>query len=732
MSTIMTLPLPSGAPVGLHLTRDHHGVPHIDAAELAGLGWGLGYCHALDRGLQLWLTRVLGQGRASECLGATAACLSIDRYFRRLGFSAPAPPGEPARATAEVLHAYAAGINARLREEVPWELRLLGYQPEPWTLADCLLMTRLIGYIGLAQTQGELERLLVEMVQAGVSDQALQALFPNAPELHALSGQDPRLASREQLRAVRLGERMVPEALHWLRALPAAAASNSWAVAPHKTRSGRALLANDPHLQINRLPNVFYEVVARLASEPGHYALAATIPGLPVPSLGRNTWLAWGATYSYLDATDSWIEECKDGCYRRGDRFVPFRVRRERVLRKKQPPLELTFYENEHGVLDGDPHQPGYALCTRWAAADGGLRSIEASLALWTARDVFQGAAALRQVETGWVMSLADAAGNIGLQMTGLVPRRRAGVSGLVPLPGWIEDNDWQGFVAEAELPRRENPEEGFVVAANQDLNAYGSAPVQNATMPDYRAARIRQLLEPRIELTVEDCLAIQYDTVSLQAQRFLQHLRPLLPEEPSARLLHEWDGSYTRESAAATLFERFYRELGSLVLGRYLLGEEVLGHLRAETAVLVAHYKNFDAVLLDPPPELCGGRSRDELYREAYAAAASAGPPEPWRTQRQLRLTHLLFEGRLPRWLGFDRGPLALAGTRATVCQTQLYRTVGRDICMAASIRIATDFAEAALHSNLCGGPSDRRFSPWYCSELEAWLSGRYKLLVP
>ncbi len=731
MSTpTVILPLPSGAPRGLRLARDEHGVPHVSAPDLAALSWGLGYCHAHDRGLQLWLTRVLAQGRASECLSASAECLLIDRFFRRLGLQGSLE-SRPSGREAE-LSAYAAGINARLRQGVPWELRLIGYQPEPWTVADSVLMTQVIGYVGLAQTQGELERLLLEMVQAKVSDQALQALFPDIPELQALDGSDPRLPSRELLCRVRLGERVVPQAVSWLHAMPAAVASNTWALAPHKTRSGRALLANDPHLQINRLPNVWYEVVARLDGEPGHYAITATMPGLPVPLLGRTPQLAWGATYSYLDATDSWIEECRDGAYRRGDTFVPFRVRRERLLRKKQPPLELTFYENEHGVLDGDPHQPGYLLCTRWASAGSGLRSIEAMFELWTARDVHEAERVFDQVETGWVWSMADHAGNIALQMSGLVPRRRAGLSGLVPLPGWLAENDWQGFLTASELPRRRNPPEGFIVAANDDLSAYGPVRVQNATMPDYRADRIRQLLEPRSDLGIEDCLAIQYDIVSLQAQLFLERLRPLLPGDPVARLLCDWDCRYTRESSAATLFERFYRELGSLVLGRYLLGPAVLSYLRQETPILIAHYKNFDAVLLEPPVQLCGGRSRDELYREAYAAAASAGPPQPWRTQTQLRLPHLLFEGRLPGWLGFDRGPVVLAGSRATVCQTQFYRAGGRDGCLAASIRFATDFARDTLHSNLCGGPSDRRFSPWYCSELGAWLDGRYKTLQP
>jgi hypothetical protein len=41
-------------------------------------------------------------------------------------------------------------------------------------------------------------------------------------------------------------------------------------------------------------------------------------------------------------------------------------------------------------------------------------------------------------------------------------------------------------------------------------------------------------------------------------------------------------------------------------------------------------------------------------------------------------------------------------------------------------------DLGEDVLHTNLCGGPSDRRFSRWYCSELDDWLKGRFKTLRP
>ena len=36
----------------------------------------------------------------------------------------------------------------------------------------------MIGYLTLAQSQGEVERLFIEMVQAGVSQKHLEELFP--------------------------------------------------------------------------------------------------------------------------------------------------------------------------------------------------------------------------------------------------------------------------------------------------------------------------------------------------------------------------------------------------------------------------------------------------------------------------------------------------------------------------------------------------------------------------
>ena len=162
------------------IVRDANGIPHIHAQTLGDAYWGLGYTHAHDRGLQLLLTRILGQGRAAELLSGDDETVEIDRFFRKMNFGGAVEDqlSQLTPETRELVDHYCAGINARLREKIPWELRLMGYAAEPWTAADSVLMSRMTGYVGLAQSQGEIERFVVEMVQGGIGREKLEALFP--------------------------------------------------------------------------------------------------------------------------------------------------------------------------------------------------------------------------------------------------------------------------------------------------------------------------------------------------------------------------------------------------------------------------------------------------------------------------------------------------------------------------------------------------------------------------
>jgi len=702
--------------------RDQNGVPHVEAPDEGGMYQGQGYVHARDRGMQLLLMRILGQGRASEFLEASEEMLGVDTFFRRMNWQGGAQDLIDALRPdhRRSLEAYCDGINLGLQRKSPWEFRLLGYHPEPWQPEDTILMARMVGYLTLAQSQTEVERLCVEMVQAGVPLDKLEELFPGN-----LEGLDVDL-----LKQVTLGERIVPPDVLWSIAAPRMMASNNWVVAGRKTASGKPILANDPHLEVNRLPNVWCELVLTTG---GRTLMGGSMPGLPGLLGGRSPDIAWGVTYAFADAADSWIEHCRDGCcYRENeDNWQPVQVRREIIQRKKKPPVEVVFYENEHGVLDGDPNQEGYYLATRWAPGDGGAGALEGIFEIGKASTVVDGMAAMGKIESALNYVFADRHGDIGYQMTGLVPRRREGAKGFVPLPGWLAENDWQGFLTIAEMPRAINPEEGFIVTANNDLNALGTASPINIPMGAYRAERIRDLLREEKKFTVTDMTTMHFDLYSLQAERFMAFLEPLLPETPQGKILKSWDRCYDAKSQGAYLFERFYQELYREVFGRNGMGEKVIDFLAARTGVFIDFYENFDRILLASQSEWFGGQTREALYRKA-AENALAVEPREWAQDRQITMAHILLGGKLPGFAGFDRGPLAGIGSRATIHQGQIYESGGRVTTFMPSLRWVTDMADTVLCSNLAGGPSDRRFSKWYVSDLANWQAGRYKTVSP
>ncbi|MCL4193602.1 MAG: penicillin acylase family protein [Thermoguttaceae bacterium] len=703
-----------------HIWRDRHGVPHVVARSEPDLYWGQGVVHATDRGLQMLLMRILGQGRVSEVLRSDDSALSLDTFFRRMNWAAhTARQIEALNADSrECLDAYCEGVNSVLARRRPWELRLFGYRPETWRVDDIVMLFRVISYVSLQSSQAQMERLLVEMVQAGIEEERLHELFPGI-----LAGLDVEL-----LKKVTLRERVVPADVLWQTIIPRPTASNNWVLSGKKTVSGKPLLANDPHLEGNRLPNVWCEVALHIGDR---FMMGGSMPGGPGVMLGRNNDVAWGVTYAFLDAVDSWVEYCRDGkYYRQPDEWRPFASRTEVIRRKGKAPVSVTFFENEHGLLDGDPYRQGYYLATRWAAGALGGRSINRFLRMWSVTTVEEAMRTLGEVESAWNYVFADRHGNIGYQMTGTAPVRRAGASGFVPLPGWESENDWQGFQPLDALPAALNPAEGFLITANNDLNDYSRARPLNMTVGPDRAERIRQLLSEDRQYAPRDMFAMQFDVRSLQAEAFLAVLRPLLPDTPQGRILADWDCCYTERSEGAYLFEEFYWRLMKDVFGA-AMGEAVIDFLSRETAVFTCFHHHFDRLLLAEHSAWHGGRSREEWFRRAAETALRA-EPRPWGESRRYALRHLLFGGKLPRWLGFDRGPVPAIGSRSTVHQGQTFRSVRRETAYVPSYRIVADMATDELHTNLEGGPSDRRFSRWYCSDLANWLAGRYKALTP
>jgi len=706
----------------VEIWRDENGTPHINAQTREDMYWGEGYIHGKDRGMQILLMRILGQGRGSELLDASEDMLGIDTFFRRMNWSGKIA-GELEKLPPDnrkYLESYSEGINAALSEKIAWEFKLVGYKPEPWLPGDSIMLSRMVGYLTLSQSQGEVERLLVEMVQAEVSLDKLEALFPGL-----LEGLDIDL-----IKQVKLQERIVnPETL-WNLAVPRAMASNNWVISCKKTKSKKPILANDPHLEMNRLPNIWSEIVLSCKDRT---MMGGTMPGMPGILVGRGPELSWGATYSFVDAVDSWIEKVQDGKYFRedDDQWQAFEVRSEVIKRKKKDSVTVDYYENQHGSLDRPPQEDGYYLATRWAAADSGAGSVNAILNVWQTDTVEEGMHTFGPMETSWDFVFADTQGNIGFQMTGSAPIRRKGIRGFVPLPGWKTENDWQGYHSYLDMPRVLNPEQGFFSTANHDLNHLGKASPINMPMGSYRTDRIDALLKKNDSFCVEDIYKMHGDLYSLQAVAFMEILRPLLPQTESGRVLQDWDLCYDAQSKGAYLFEQFYKRLYLEVFGKGGLGETATDYLSNETGTFIDFYANFDAVLLAESGPWLAERTREDVFTIALDSISTI-EIKTWGSVQQFLMKHILFDGKMPGFLGFDKGPITGVGGRATIHQGQIYRSAGRVTTFMPSFRMTMDMAKPGMHSNLAGGATDRRFSKWYTSGMPGWLAGEYKFTRP
>lgn len=704
----------------ISIKRNEFGIPEIDAGNMRDIQYGLGWVQATDRQMQVLLTRILIRGRASECLAGDAAMLEVDRYMRLMQFL-PDPQAEIAKLQPQVrdeVEAYCAGFNQCVQENgVCWEMKLLGYQPEPLDITDCILLAKVFCFVGLLDSQLGAQRLLAQMIQNDVSEAKLRDLFPYLSEE----------IDYDLIKQIELTPPLIPEAIKWMGKLPKAQASNNWVTSGSITANGNAFLCGDPHLEVNRLPSVWQEIVMRV---PDNTLAGVVIPGLPGLILGRTNDVAWSATYTFMDMLDWRIEKCENGMYWREDGWKPFEVHEEVILVKKGEPVTMRIYENEHGIVEGDPNEPGLKLVLNWSAHNGcgagdlnGLLNLPNCKTVAEAQDCFKLLDAVSQN-----FAIADSSGNIGYQMTGRMFQRAPGVSGMVPLPGWEEKYNHLGFVDKDRLPKAFNPDEGYIVTANQDLNYLGDCQPINLPMAPYRTQRIAQLLEQNKGKLDEGVFQTMHmDLHSVQAERFMPLIKPLLPDTPNGKILADWDCGYQADSKGAMLFEEVYHALVRVVFGDGGMGRDVIDYMLKETGAFNDFYGNFDDVIEKEDSAWFLALPREEAIKQALKEGLGA-TAQRYGSTRKIMLSHLLFGGKFPSWLGFDYGPIELPGGKATIPQGQIFNSAGRTTSFSPSLRMIADMGRKDMLIALAGGPSDRRFSKYYKNGVAGWLKGEYK----
>lgn len=705
----------------IHIERNKHGIPEISAVSYRDASFALGWVHANDRQLQMMITKIILEGRASEKIAASNELIEADKYIRSLNLYPDIEEQKKLldRDVRESLEYYSAGVNSCIEESgIVFELKLLKCVPDQWEIEDSMLLAKVFAYFGLTDVQGNMEKLIVQMVQNDIDEKRIKELFPYLTDD----------IDAELLKKVKLSPPLVPGAVQWLSRIPRFIGSNNWAVSGKHTESGMPILCGDPHLEVNRMPAIWHEVIIRL---PGDTIIGFALPGTPVVIIGRNRNLAFSPTYSFMDMIDFRIEECRGGKYRRGNTWHLFDIRREVIKTKKGEEIRVEYYENELGTLEGDPSVDGFYLIRQWSAGkECGAQELNVTYNIMKAKTVREGMKHYRELDSAsFNFVMADTGGNIGYQMSGRLFNRPAGVSGLLPLPAWERKYNNRGYVSKNRLPSLYNPREGMIVTANQDLNHLGTCSPINLAMAPYRAERIEQLLKKRKKMGTEYMKEIHYDLYSIQAEKLMKIIIPLVTDTKKGRVLKDWDLHYRSDSVGATLFENVYRSMIETVFGDYGFGRDTVKYLFAETSIFNDYYGNFDNILLNKKSCWFKFGTRDDLLRTVITEGLKKKSTEYGKT-RKVYFKHLLFADKIPSLFGLDYGPVELPGGRATVVQGQIFKSAGRTTTFSPSCRIIADMADEFLLTNTTGGNCDRPFSKWYKNNNSDWLHGIYKKL--
>ena len=663
------------APV--QIRRDDADVTHIEAQSVRDAMFALGWVHAQERGWQLEFNRRVMAGELSELFGE--ATLDTDRLIRTLGIMRSARAqyaGLPAEQRAW-LDAYADGINAfhaHGGQALSPEFLVLGAEPGPWrgehAVGWALMMALDLGgnwgtefaRLSLLRTL-DTERLWQLLPpypgEAPATAVDLAALYrglgvyrstPVATKTGALEPDSTRSGSPSHAGAWARWSQQYLAALGEVDGK----GSNNWVVAGGRTRSGKPLLANDPHLGLNA-PAIWYFVRLKAPAPPGGRPLdviGATLPGLPSVVLGRTAGVAWGFTNTGPDVQDLYLEQIDaddPAHYRTPDGRARFDTREEIIRVKGRPEVRHTVRSTRHGPVLSDAQASHaevldtrrWVLALRWSALDADNRTVLAGARANFAQTVDELFAAFADYHSPMQSVVAaDTTGRTGFRAIGRLPLRGPAhdLRGVAPAPGWDARYDWIGT-----LPAEQNPTESHEQIAARGWRATANARITPAGYPHFvtsdwttpeRQERIDTLLAARQRHDPESMREIQADIVSPAVLRLLPVARQAAASaaHPQARavaaLLAEFDGAMRADAAAPLVMAVWADEVT-----RGLIAPRVGTATFAATYGKRSYRAGVEGMLLEPDvgawwcaPHSCGQQAAAAMDRALARIVAEQG----------------------------------------------------------------------------------------------------------
>ncbi len=530
---------------------NEHQIPFIDAKTDRDAALAMGLVHAHLRLGQMEMGKRIATGRLSEMAGPFTT--DIDAALRALGFGRSAQPivDRMPPEGRQWLEAYVEGINfykSHVRV-LPREMGLLGMNNEPWTMEDSVQLGRLGA--------------------ADINWTALLKLLPfrgkkDWPQIWQ------RFAATQKEKVTSFASLSSPEHVTKLASHPQAdlfssllepfarTGSNSMAVSASRSRSGGALLANDPHLGFT-LPNLW--VLAGVKS-PSYHAVGLMPVGIPVIALGRNPEIAWGGTNMR-----QWSSDLVEVTGLEGMTTETHTIKR-RFLWDKTVTNRLSPYGPVISDTSLFSFPEGRDFAIRWMGHQIS-DDITSMLRVMRAKGWQDIKASLRDYAMpGQNLIFADRDGAIGHILGAWVPARKTDFPKDIWMMPEESDRAWQRILTVEDLPFIINPPDGVIASSN---NRPARTPPTRLgwTFPrEDRILRIYERLAGQEKWSLAELKRLQRDAYSLSNHRLSRAMVALVKGQklptgagPVVRHLSSWDGHYSVDSKGAYLHQAVVAE---------------------------------------------------------------------------------------------------------------------------------------------------------------------------
>ncbi|MEO1012859.1 MAG: penicillin acylase family protein, partial [Bacteroidota bacterium] len=580
---------------------DTYGIPHIYAQNEEDAFKVLGYVHAQDRLWQMELLRRVGKGGLSEVFGKDL--IKTDKFFLALGID------EASRRTVShikqdskgiaLCQAYLDGVNRFIEKgPTPIEFHLTGLDKTPFTLRD---VYNTVGYMAFSFAAAYKTDPLLTNIKDKLGPEYLRDLGISIDDKHLRIKNYPGKVPDSLLNPI---PAMVSQALGEID-LPLFYGSNSWVLAPEKTKNGKVILANDPHIGFSQ-PAVWYEahVVTPTYEKYGYH-----MAGIPFPILAHDRKLAFGMTMFQNDDADFYyeVEDSLDGSrYLKNGKWTPYEMLRKTIKVKDSQDVEFVLKKTHRGaVLNGIMNQVSgqRPVSMSWIYTQLENNLMDALYGMNHATDIDEFQSALRHIHApGLNLMYGDREGNVAWWATARIFQVPDSINTKMiyePGRGLPLEKEFLDF---SQNPQAINPPWNYVYSANNQPDSIAGMLYPGYYLPDNRAQRIVQLLEPKNDWDLEATAEMTLDVTSPANKKVLLDLTKALDvkslQKDQIDALEElsiWLGDYPLGSKAATLYTRwiyyflegtFADELGDTLFEQFLntnLHKRLIAPLAAE-----------------------------------------------------------------------------------------------------------------------------------------------------